>query len=438
LCIVACQSQNAVGALSAAETAPSGKQLAVGNAHGCSLDAAISGVLCWGDNRHGQASVPVLTAPTFVAAGGDTTCAIDSGAVRCWGDNSHGQLREPSGLLSATSVAVGEGHVCALSGSSIVRCWGDDSAGQTRVPELSRVRSLVAGAKHTCALTETGVACWGDNSNHQLDVPDLGDPSDLAAGGNHSCAIDDGKVVCWGGDSQALREKLPAISAPRAITTSATHSCVLDSQGVKCWGDGENGDIHPPELTNTTQVVVGGGVGPAFACARHLQGVQCWGDESLKQTHYDGGPLHVLHHSESTIDAPQKRVWQVILDLGRYPDWNPYTIAMDSTLQVGAAMNMTVKMEPLITLQQTEYIRVIEEGHKICWGINTTSPDFNAGERCQWLEEAKGGGTRYVTEDLIEGTGNPLVAALFGNDVQVGFDAVAVALKRRAEQLEHQ
>ena len=40
---------------------PSPKQLVLGRAHGCSLDPAISGVICWGDNRHGQTKVPSLS-----------------------------------------------------------------------------------------------------------------------------------------------------------------------------------------------------------------------------------------------------------------------------------------------------------------------------------------------------------------------------------------
>jgi hypothetical protein len=72
---------------------------------------------------------------------------------------------------------------------------------------------------------------------------------------------------------------------------------------------------------------------------------------------------------------------------------------------------------------------------RVCWGIDTDTPELNSGERCQWLEPLPDGGTRYVTEDLIEGTLNPLVSVLFGEDVRVGFDGVASGLKARAEAL---
>jgi hypothetical protein len=420
---------------SAASNDPTGKQLVAGNAHACSLEPKTSGLLCWGDNRFGQATVPAFLSPNFVAAGGDVTCAITNDIVSCWGDPSHGQLLVPFGLLNPIQLAVGAAHVCALTADGTVHCWGDNAYGQLSAPRLDNVRAIAAGARHSCALTDRGVTCWGDNSQSQLAVPTLQAPLQLAVGAFHNCVIDAGKVVCWGGKTSALLAGIPQVSGPTAIAAGADHSCVVDAQGVQCWGDPATTDLKPRELTEVTQLTVGGGAGRAYACARHLQGVACWGDASLHQTSYDGGPLHVLHRSESFIAAPAAKVWGVIVDLDHYPDWNPYTIAMKSTLQVGDAMAMTVKMSATQTIQQTEYIRVLEAGHKACWGIDTTSPEANSGERCQWLETMPDGSTHYITEDLIEGTLNPIVTLLFGNDVQVGFDAVASALKTRVESL---
>jgi hypothetical protein len=423
-----------VGGARTALASPDGKQLAAGRAHSCSLDPAISGVLCWGDNLLRQTAVPRLSRPTFIAAGGDVTCAIASDRVRCWGDGAHGQLAVPSRLGRATQVAVGSRHVCALTAAGAVRCWGDNEHGQLMVPALREVRAIAAGARHSCALTASGVVCWGDNALGQLDVPELDSPTALAVGGSHSCAIDGGAVSCWGGESAALLERVPDVTDATAIAAGASHSCVVAAGAVQCWGDAAI-DLTPRELTLPQQVVVGGGDGVAHACARHLQGVTCWGDDQLGQTRYDGEPLHVLHRSVSDIAAPAALVWDILMDLDSYPRWNPYTIAMRSTLEVGDPMVMTVKMNALLTLEQTEHIRVLEPGHKVCWGIDTTTPEVNSGERCQWLEALPDGGTRYISEDLIEGTLNPLVSALFGNDVQVGFDGVARALKARAEAM---
>lgn len=434
------RSADLAGKEQAAASTPEGKQLALGRAHGCSLDSGIDGVLCWGDNSQGQTDVPDLLNPSFIAAGGDVTCAIGTFGPRCWGDGSHGQLDVPLGLGTVTQLAVGSAHVCALTSRGEVRCWGDNDADQGKVPKLSKVLSISAGARHTCALTATAITCWGDNTNGQLDVPALSKPSQVAAGSAHTCAIVGtkpvgDKVVCWGGASKAIVSDVPAVTRPSVIAAGEQHSCVVDATGVQCWGEGDASDLTPPELTNVQQLAIGGGGGLAHACSRDLQGVKCWGDNSLGQTKYDGGTFHVLHHSEATINAPAALIWDVLMDLDGYPDWNPYTTAMMSTLKIGDPMVMTVKMDDLITLTQTENIRVLEEGHKVCWGIDTDTPTLNSGERCQWLEPHADGSVRYVTEDLIEGSLNPLVTALFGQDVQVGFDGVAKALKAHCEAL---
>ena len=336
------------GTMAYAGPSVAGKQLALGKAHGCSLDAAIDGVRCWGDDRMGQIDVPVLASPTFIAAGGDTSCAISSGLVRCWGDGSRGQRNVPLELGRPAQLAVGDGHVCALQANGQVRCWGDDSRHQLQVPRLSTVEAIAAGAHHTCALGAGQVTCWGDDTRDQLKLPPLASVTALAVGGDEACAIDSGKVVCWGG-VPALREQIPALEAPRLIAVGATNACALDAHGVQCWGDPLASVLTPPELTMPTQLAVGGADGYAHACARHLQGVQCWGANHLNQATYDGGAYHVLHHSESRIAADSERIWAILMDLARYPEWNPYTIAMKSTLQIGAPMVMTVKMNDAIT-----------------------------------------------------------------------------------------
>jgi hypothetical protein len=210
---------------------------------------------------------------------------------------------------------------------------------------------------------------------------------------------------------------------------------VIDRGRVSCWGDPAARSLTPRELTWPRQIAVGGADGTAFACARHQQGITCWGDNSLHQTEYDGFPLHVLYRSETEIGASAAEVWGVLMDLDKYSLWNPYTIAMQSTLKIGDPMIMTVKMNDLLTITQTENIRVLETNHKACWGIDTDTPEQNSGERCQWLEPLANGRTRYVTEDLIEGTLNSIVLGLFDNDLQIGFDGVARGLKTRAESL---
>ena len=79
---------------------------------------------------------------TAVAAGDSHTCALlANGAVSCWGQNNSGQLGDGtltnrttpatvSGLSGATAVTAGGYHTCALLGDGTVRCWGSNLFGQ--------------------------------------------------------------------------------------------------------------------------------------------------------------------------------------------------------------------------------------------------------------------------------------------------------------------
>jgi len=112
-----------------------------------------------------------------------------SGAVQCFGSNSYGQLGNnstndslqlvtASTSSSASSVALGTSHSCAVLNNSnaSIECWGHNDYGQlgnatesnspvpVGVKALTQVKSLAAGDDFTCAVIAGGaVYCWGDN-----------------------------------------------------------------------------------------------------------------------------------------------------------------------------------------------------------------------------------------------------------------------------------
>src|SRR5687768_6985098 len=84
------------------------------------------------------------TSPTL-SVGARHACALQSGRVLCWGANDVGQLgngtvgvagdgqTKPtfvSGITTATALAVGEDHACAVLSTGSIQCWGDNSYGE--------------------------------------------------------------------------------------------------------------------------------------------------------------------------------------------------------------------------------------------------------------------------------------------------------------------
>ncbi|UJR80753.1 RCC1 domain-containing protein [Sandaracinus amylolyticus] len=130
--------------------------LAGGGGHTC---AVAGGTLyCWGANTHGErgclptspraVATPApgaTTGASEVALGLDHTCVLLGGAVHCAGDDFYGQTgRDPAGGAtdctmvavtqlageSATHVAAGRFHACAILTSGDIACWGLNQRGQ--------------------------------------------------------------------------------------------------------------------------------------------------------------------------------------------------------------------------------------------------------------------------------------------------------------------
>ncbi|HKD34429.1 MAG TPA: PASTA domain-containing protein [Gaiellaceae bacterium] len=234
---------------------------------------------------------------------------------------------------TATAVAAGGFHSCAVTSAGGAKCWGYNQAGelgdgttsnrQTPVDVsglTSGIAAVTAGFDHTCALASVGgVKCWGDNVFGQLgdgtttarltpvDVSGLtSDVAAVAAGNSHTCAVTtSGGAKCWGnnGSGQLGGCGSAACSTPvdvtgltsgvAAITAGFAHTCALTSGGVKCWGlnnhgqlgDGTTNDSSTPvDVSGLPSGVQAIAAGDYHTCAlTSTGGVECWGSNQYGQ-----------------------------------------------------------------------------------------------------------------------------------------------------------
>jgi hypothetical protein len=137
--------------------------------------------------------------------------------------------------------------------------------------------------------------------------------------------------------------------------------------------------------------------------------------------------------SEIDIDAPRDLVWSILRDFDAYPEWNPFTVSVRTTLALGSPVDMQVRLRPPKAMHQVEYVSEVVEGERVCWGGNVGPRWLITADRCQVLTDLGGGRTRYFTTDVFRGIGVGLMFLVVGRHVQRGFDEVGRALKARAE-----
>jgi len=190
-------------------------ELAAGEAHTCAR-MSTGAVACWGRGANGAvghasmadalvpASISIGVEVVQLAAGGQHTCArAADGSVRCWGRAGQGELgygnlqnigdtETPASAgsvsvgFTASHIATGDEHTCAVAPTGEVNCWGRNSSGGlgrgTITPvgdvglpsaagpsSVPRATAIGAGRLHTCLVDDVRqVWCWGDNNTGQL------------------------------------------------------------------------------------------------------------------------------------------------------------------------------------------------------------------------------------------------------------------------------
>ena len=321
--------------------------ISVGWNHSCALLDNAS-VKCWGFNGFGQLGIDNTTAmgdgsgemdqltginlgtgrtATAISAGPNSTCALlDNGSVKCWGNNTYGQLGIGNNTGNNSRIGDDSGEMDQLTGINL-------GTGHTAT-------AIAAGSSHTCALLDNAsVKCWGYNSEGQLGIDnrtnmgdgagEMGDnlPSinlgtgrtvtAISAGFNHSCALlDNASVKCWGsnykgqlgidstdniGDNSSEMSSLSSINLGTGRTATAISAgiyvtcALLDNRAVKCWGFNNKGQLGidnttvmgdgSGEMAQLTGINLGTGrtataisAGMYHTCAKLDNGaVKCWG-----------------------------------------------------------------------------------------------------------------------------------------------------------------
>jgi uncharacterized protein YndB with AHSA1/START domain len=145
---------------------------------------------------------------------------------------------------------------------------------------------------------------------------------------------------------------------------------------------------------------------------------------------------HVVTSVTVAIAAPAAFVWEVLVDYPHYPQWNPYTVRVSTTLAIGEPIDLTLPSPDgsATTFVNREYVRIVDPPHHLRYDTGDEMPGIFA-VRDQWLTERGPGRCDYHTTDTITGRYADVVMDRTGGWVKAGFDSVAHALKARAETL---
>lgn len=149
------------------------------------------------------------------------------------------------------------------------------------------------------------------------------------------------------------------------------------------------------------------------------------------------GPLSKVYTDEILIDAPMETVWDVILDLPRYTEWNPWVKEAEGDMDKGGIVWVKVKLGP-IDMKAKHVVLLNEPYKRFCWRDAGWNANFVYGQRCRTLEMTEEGLVHYKVELLVDGVLSSLANWGQGPFLQAGMASETEALKARAEAMSDQ
>jgi len=148
-------------------------------------------------------------------------------------------------------------------------------------------------------------------------------------------------------------------------------------------------------------------------------------------------PDYVARSIRAEIDAPAQLVGDILVDLPRYGEWNPFCVACESTFEMGAPVKMTMAMpwDPANQAVIVEYLCEWDPPNRIAWHMDWSEEWPYAGRRDQVIETLGPERSAYYTTDAFLGD-SAIHIMRFGHAwIKAGFDQTALALKVRAESI---
>jgi hypothetical protein len=134
------------------------------------------------------------------------------------------------------------------------------------------------------------------------------------------------------------------------------------------------------------------------------------------------------------IDLPAETVWEVLLDVAKYGEWNPFMPEARTDFQVGSAVHALLDAGPSkVRVKMTLYELDPPPRGLIAWGLVLIGKWLFGAVREQHLDAVDETSCEYWCRERMTGLLSPVVNLLSGAHMKRSYLAVGRELKRRAE-----
>src|SRR5713226_9495625 len=135
--------------------------------------------------------------------------------------------------------------------------------------------------------------------------------------------------------------------------------------------------------------------------------------------------------TEIEIDAPVERVWEVLTDFERFPEWNPFIRRIHGKMQVGSRLDVLIGATGTRPMRFRPTVKAVIPNRELRWLGRLGLPRLFDGEHIFQIEPLGSMRTRFIQRERFRGLLVPLLARSLNRDVRRGFAEMNRALRER-------
>jgi len=145
-----------------------------------------------------------------------------------------------------------------------------------------------------------------------------------------------------------------------------------------------------------------------------------------------GGELY----SEIEIRSSPERIWEILADFSRYPEWNPFIRSIRGYLVPGGPITAELRPPGSAGMMIRPVLLKVDPPRELRWKGNLFFSGLFDGEHVFEIHSEDTGRCRFVQREIFSGFLLALFTRMLKGSTAHGFAAMNAALKERAENPE--
>ncbi|MFO7370647.1 MAG: SRPBCC domain-containing protein [Bacteroidales bacterium] len=139
--------------------------------------------------------------------------------------------------------------------------------------------------------------------------------------------------------------------------------------------------------------------------------------------------------TETVIHASASRIWEILMDFDRYPNWNPFIISISGNQVAGSSLTVKLQLPDGMGMTMRPKVLVVNDYQEFRWKGQLLVPGLFDGEHIFELRENNDETTTFIQRELFSGILIPLFRNLIDVKTRIGFEAMNTQLKDKAEKI---